>query len=191
MPVNYSPLESKSGFVSNNFSVDSAGNLTAEAITGAIITADTIILNGVPLAGSGGGPAGLELDGNFIVAEGSTPYISIINGQVQITNRSDSIGSIDNVDIGVTTPAIGIFTDLTSDGDINFSPIATKTFIINPADIGTIDNVNIGVTTEGTGRFSSLILTSEATQDDQVSTKGYVDTRINVFSAAFSIALGS
>lgn len=188
MTVSYAPFESKSGFISNNFSVDSSGNLTAT-----VVNAATIILNGTVLAGSGQGAEQtlFDLNSDFRISEGSTPYISVINGQVQITNRFDSVGSIDNVDIGVTSPAIGIFTDLSSDGDINLSPIATKDFIINPADTGTIDNINIGVTTEGTGRFSSIVITTEATLDNEVPSKSYVDNKINILSTALSIALGA
>lgn len=191
MAITFSPLESKSGFSSPNFTVDNLGNLTAAVINSNLINAETIFLNGSPIIGSGSSPVLFELTGDFRVTEGSTPYISIVNGQVQITNRSDSVGTLDNIDIGTITPATAEFTDLTVTGDVNISPISGKIFTLDPVDIGTIDNVNIGVTTEGTGRFSSLEITNEATLDTEVPTKGYVDNQINLFSTAFSIAFGA
>lgn len=186
MTVNYAPLESKSGFSSPGFSVNSTGILTSQSVTTDlistdnlitnIVTANNVIVNGQSLSTPTSLPI-LEITGDFSVTEGSTAYLVINNGQIAITNRSDTVGSINNVNIGDITPAEGNFTNLT----------ASTSLTLNVSNTGTINNVNIGATTAGTGRFTSVILTQEAVTDSQVPTKRYVDTRIT----ALAIALGT
>lgn len=55
----------------------------------------------------------LEIDGDLIVAQGSTPYLRIENGNVVLTSFGGSPGSINNIAIGDVVPASGGFTSLT------------------------------------------------------------------------------
>lgn len=141
MAVTYNPFVSKYGFKSDGFEVDSSGNITAGNLETQNITVNndivadsidvsTIKLDGSVLFGSGEGSQAFQIEKDFIISEGSTPYLSVINGQVSINNRFDSVGTIDNVDIGTVSPAIGIFTDLTSSnitGNLaNFTNIRTS-----------------------------------------------------------------
>lgn len=125
MAVVYNPFISKYGFKSDGFEVDSSGNIFAgnietqnisvnNDIVADSIDVSTIKLDGSVLFGVGEGSQAFQLEKDFIISEGSTPYLSIINGQVTINNRFDSVGKIDNVDIGTIVPAIGNFTDLNS-----------------------------------------------------------------------------
>lgn len=134
MSVTFNPFLSKYGFKSDGFEVDSSGNLSAENLNVQSIAVNTDItansvdvsiikLNGSVLFGSGTGSATFQLENDFIVSEGSTPYLSVINGQISINNRSDSTGTIDNVDIGTVTPGTGVFTDLTSNNITSVSGI--------------------------------------------------------------------
>lgn len=181
MAVSYSPFESKSGFSSPGFLVNSTGVLTTQTITTNSINATTIDTANITINGNSiSQPStlpNLEITGDFIISEGSTHYISVVNGQIILTNRSDSTGSINNIDIGNLTPRSGYFTNLS----------ATTSLTLNVSSTGTINNVNIGATTAGTGRFTAITLTQEAVTDSQVPTKRYVDTRI----PALAIALGS
>ena len=192
MAVNYSPFESKTGFKSPGFSINPTGTLEVTSIVTPIIETGTVVLNGIPLGGSAS--LDLYLEGNFSVSEGSTPYISIANGQVSIRNRDDGIGTIDNMDIGAVISGTGRFTTLIADSDVSFNgidqiitltPSVTGSVIIQPDVTGSIDNMNVGVSVAGTGKFTSLTLTQEATGTMEVPTKGYVDTKISAFSIAF------
>lgn len=203
--VTYNPFISKSGFKSEGFEVDSVGNLVAnnidsqEIITNSI-DASTIKLNGVTLFGSDGSSAAtaFEVTGDFIVSEGSTPYLSIINGQIVINNRSDSVGKIDNVDIGSIVPASGAFTSIvTPSVESNLS----IDFLINNTSVGeitsngsniplidtTIDNTAIGSTTPNTATFTTASINNLPTLPSHATRKDYVDNQISAFSIAFGI----
>lgn len=192
MPVNYLPFESKTGFKSPGFNVDSSGTLDVQVINVPTINAETVILNGFPLGGESS--TDLNITGNFSVSEGSTPYLEIINGEITISNRLDSVGSINNMNIGALVPGTAKFTTLYVINDIDFietnqvitiAPAGAGTLIVNPTTTGSIDNINIGENIPGTGNFSSLTLTQEAEEITQVPTKGYVDAKITAFSIAF------
>lgn len=217
MPVTFNPFISKSGFKSGDFEVDSLGDLTAKdivanTILATSIDAASITINGVPVIGNNDSTINtFQIETDFIVSEGSTPYLSIINGQVTITNRSDSVGKIDNIDIGTNTPGIGNFTSI-STGVLGIPSIASSTnlnlaannaivFQINGTNRGrinedgldipvvntTINNTVIGNTTPTTGSFTSVTLSNAPSLPSSATRKDYVDNQISAFAIAFGI----
>ena len=135
MSVRYQPFESKSGFLSPGFSVNENGDLT---VSGNIDTTGSFKINGVPIIDPSDSIIALDaviqralglkeigtleylnVFGDVVISNASTPYIRIQGG----------IGNIDNVTIGASGPADGNFTslnvgpgdstgELTVDGDI-------------------------------------------------------------------------
>lgn len=211
MAVTYNPFISKYGFKSGDFEVNSLGNLTANDVVVNSIDAGSITINGTPIFANDDSTAAFQIDKDFIVSEGSTPYLSVINGQVTITNRSDSVGSINNVNIGTVTPGTGTFTNI-STGPIGVPVIESNTnlilsannavvFKINGVNKGkidnnginvpiinsTINNTAIGNTTPSTGAFTSATVTNQPSLPASVTRKDYVDTKITAFSIAFGI----
>jgi hypothetical protein len=105
MTVKYIPLESKSGFKSPGFLVSPDGSVSGKKLTLAEdLDVQNITLSGVELLsgadstislGDGikhsyleklGTLQYLNIDGDFTVSQASTPYISVINGEIRITN---------------------------------------------------------------------------------------------------------
>ena len=105
MTVKYVPLESKSGFKSPGFLVNPDGSVSGKSLTlSENLDVQNITLSGVELLsgadstislGDGikhsylekvGTLQYLNIDGDFTVSQSSTPYISVINGEIRITN---------------------------------------------------------------------------------------------------------
>ena len=201
--VIYNPFVSKSGFKSEGFEVDAVGNLTSDTINSQeiftnSIDASVIKLKGVTLFGDSDNPSLFEITGDLVVSEGSTPYLSVINGRVVIDSRADSTGKIDNVEIGITTPAAGKFTS------VNTSILEEAVEIdirIDGASIGKIDEDGIDIpvvdttinnTVIGNIAPSSAVFTIASVNDqpllpEHITRKDYVDNRISAFSIAFGI----
>lgn len=142
MSTRYVPFESKSGFRSPGFSVNENGDLT---VSGNIDTTGSFKINGVPIIDPSDSIIGLDpviqralglkeigtldylnVSGDVVISNASTPYIRIQGG----------IGNIDNVTIGASGPADGNFTslnvgpgdstgELTVDGDIYITKTPT------------------------------------------------------------------
>lgn len=105
MTVKYIPLESKSGFKSPEFLVTPDGRIQAKSITLVdALEVSNITVNGVELISGADSTISLSdgirhsyleklgtlqylnIDGDFTVSQASTPYISVINGEIRITN---------------------------------------------------------------------------------------------------------
>jgi len=201
MSINYLPLESKSGFKSPGFSVNENGDLTVDgavlfnsqlnvapdfAVNGVLIidSTDSIVALGDQIKHSSlvklGVLENLSIDGDFTVAQGSTPYVSIVNGHVEI-NSVASVGAIDNVDIGLKDP-----------GDANF-----KSVNIGPGDstgeLSVQGNASISLdltvtgdtTVSGDIAASNITVSNTPTANNQVTRKDYVDARATAFAVAF------
>ena len=198
MSVAYIPLESKSGFRSPGFRVDENGNLT---ISGALqigsdfSTSGIFRINGIELLDNTDSTVALgsairyssltklgtleflNIDGDLVVTQGSTPYIQIINGNTSI-NSVNGVGSINNIDIGLHIPADGNFKSLNvgpgdSQGELT---VQGALVVTGPStmtgSIAVSGDINIG---------SVPTLPTNATRKD------YVDARV----AAFAIAFGA
>lgn len=179
MSVNYIPLESKSGFRSPGFLVDESGNLTvtgAVSVSGSIDTTGSFKINGIPIIDASDSVIGLDpviqralglrqlgsldylnIDGDFRISEGSTPYFNVVNGHIEITSVS-AVGSINNMDIGLRSP-----------GDGNF-----KSLNVGPGDS------QGELTVQG-----DVYITNPATLPSHAVRKDYVDARVAAFSIAF------
>ena len=105
MTVKYIPLESKSGFKSPGFSVLPSGQIEAtNLVLSEPLTAPNIVISGIELLSGSDSTISLSdgithsyleklgtlqflnIDGDFTVSQASTPYISVINGEIRITN---------------------------------------------------------------------------------------------------------
>ena len=166
-------------------------NSTLAAIT---LSTPAGVING---PGLGAGATTLSLPAGSIitlVSDGANYWTQDwLGGNVSATTLSASAGvnlspsttgSIDNITIGNTTPALGKFTTLTATSanvNVTLSPTGTGTVTINPATAGNIDNVAIGQTTTAAGSFSTLKV---ATNTSGLSTPAYV------FKNASSISNG-
>ena len=104
-------------------------------------------------------------------------------GTGQVVIAPATLGTIDNVNIGVTTRGTGAFTTLTANSTVTFSPAAlvaispTGGLTINPSSVaGTINNTSIGVTTQAAGSFTTLaasgLVTSTNTTQGASATSG-------------------
>jgi hypothetical protein len=192
MSVAYIPLESKSGFKSPGFRVDENGNLT---ISGALqigadfSTSGIFRINGIELLDSTdstvalgssiryssltklGSLEFLNVDGDLIVTQGSTPYIQIINGNTSI-NSVNGVGAINNIDIGLGIPADGNFKSLNVGPGDSQGELSVQGFL------------NVFGAAAVTGDIS---VTNAPTEQTHVTRKDYVDARV----AAFAIAFGA
>jgi hypothetical protein len=197
MSITYLPFESKSGFKSPGFSVSERGDIVVDGavqfnsqfnvapdftVNGILVidNSDSVVSIGSEIKHSSLTRLGtlefLNVDGDFSVSQGSTPYIGIVNGRVTIASITSS-GSIENMDIGLKEP-----------GDANF-----KSVNIGPGDsageLSVQGNVivSLDLTVAGEMSTSNIAVTNTPTADNHATRKDYVDSRI----AAFSIAFGA
>jgi hypothetical protein len=86
-------------------------------------------------------------------------------GTGTVAIRPNTVGDIDNVNIGANVPWIGAFTQLTTSNSVNMAgngavitlnPSGSGSVIINPATLGSINKMSIGASTRSTGAFTTL-----------------------------------
>ena len=181
--VNSKKFKSEQGFESPKFTVDTNGRLTTS-----ILDVKQILLNGVPFVGqsdddTGGGDDGggetqnpfeniadLSVNNTFTVRQSNVNNMRVAKGIVTIA--STNTGTLDNVNVGMTTPGQAKFYEL----DLVSAPDSTAS-VIN-AD---------GATVNGTLTFTDGIAVATApVNNNDVTNKGYVDSQ----AIALSIALG-
>jgi hypothetical protein len=205
MSINYIPLESKSGFKSPGFSVNEVGDLVVDGavlfnsqlnvapdftVNGILIidATDSIVALGDGIKHSSltklGTLENLQIDGDFTVAQGSTPYVSIVNGHVEI-NSVAGVGSIDNMDIGLKDPRDANFKsvnigpgdstgELTVQGNASITIDLTVTGDISASDISAAD-ISAG----------DIVIANAPTAINHATRKDYVDSRATAFAVAF------
>jgi hypothetical protein len=140
--------------ITGNVSIN--GNVEA----GALVISDTSTFNNdVAIKGN------TSVNGDLVQSTGSIMLSSL------------SKGSIDNIDLGSTTPGSGDFTALT----------VTESADINPANTGRLDNINIGSRVRASASFSNVDISDKPIEPTAGANKNYVDNT----AAALSIALGS
>jgi hypothetical protein len=180
MTVTYSKFQTGDGFKSPSLDIDALGNISATSLDVLSLKIDGEVLFGIGAPGAvEGGPvtslapsivsSSLTSVGTLtgLTVQGNT---TISNGLVQI--NSLSTGTINNIDIGETTPGNGTFVSLT-------------------ATTGTITTLNSTTATLGTASATTVtsgtvVLNNAPTALNHATTKSYVDTQIT----ALSIALG-
>lgn len=103
-----------------------------------------------------------------------------------VTINPATLGSMDRVAIGATTPAAAAVTTLTAsaavtlspaNAAVNFSPTGTGTVTISPATASTMNNVAIGGTTPLAGAFTTLSATGAATVAALTASSSVIGTR--------------
>ena len=116
MTVQQKQFRSEFGFRSPEFLVDDSGNLTAGSLTTANLNSTTISIAGAPIIESNritenitnssletlGILQSLTVNGDVLLRKNNITRLSVINGRVVV--NSLTTGSIDNIDIGQTTP---------------------------------------------------------------------------------------
>jgi len=198
MSVAYIPLESKSGFKSPGFTVDENGNLTiigALSIGGDFSTTGIFYVNGIQLLDNTdstvslgsqiryssltklGSLEFLNIDGDLVVTQGSTPYIQIINGNTRV-NSVNGVGSMDNIDVGLKQPADGNFKSLNVGPGDSQGELSVQGNLI----VSGLSNLTGTVTVTG-----DVGITNLPTEQTHATRKDYVDARV----AAFAIAFGA
>ena len=87
------------------------------------------------------------------------------SGTGTVAIRPNTVGAIDNVNIGANVPWIGAFTQLATSSTVNLAgngavitlnPTGSGTVTINPATEGSINRMSIGATTRAAGNFTTL-----------------------------------
>lgn len=100
------------------------------------------------------------------------------SGLGTVTIRPNTVGAVDNVNIGATVPWIGSFTELNTNSTVNMigagaaislTPTGAGTVTINPATVGSINNMSVGASTRSTGAFTSLAANAAVTLDAAVA----------------------
>jgi hypothetical protein len=146
---------------------------------------------------SGGGIAITTNTSTNTLSFSISPSISVAN--LNVTNtlniNPSTLGSLDNIAIGATTPRAGTFSALTATGVVNLtpananvtiSPSGTGRLIIAPAGGGTMDNVVIGGTTPAAATFTNVALSStQQFASNSAVTKNFA----TALAAAYGIAM--
>lgn len=135
MTVSFKPLRTENGFQSPGFTVDASGNVEIDGtltVNSPIEVTDEInaiqlLVENVPLTennGTGlstsiltshlttlGTLDNLNVSGNVELTDNTSFLVlSIVNGEIAVTSKT--VGSIDNVDIGLVTPGLANFKDV-------------------------------------------------------------------------------
>ncbi len=196
MSINYIPFESKSGFRSPGFFVDELGNVQVKTLQvggsgeDSILRADQIYVKNIQLVEADfddsslvalgsqitassltrlGTLEYLNIDGDLRIAEGSSPYFSVVNGHVEIESFA-ATGRIDNIDIGLQNPAAGNFTSINVGiGDrLGELTVQGNASVTNDFTVG-----------------GDIAITNPPSLGSHATRKDYVDARISAFAIAF------
>ena len=189
MTVQQKQFRSEFGFRSPEFLVDDSGNLTAGSLTTANLNSTTISIAGAPIIESNritenitnssletlGILQSLTVNGDVLLRKNNITRLSVINGRVVV--NSLTTGSIDNIDIGQTTP-----------GKVN-------KYQLNVIDRNGVngefvaDGANISfdaATITGTVTYVENISVNAApTSGLHLARKDYVDNSVIAFAVAF------
>ena len=196
MTINYVPFESQSGFKSPGFRVSETGNLTVEGtvnLNGPINTSQNFTINGVVVIDDTDSVVSLgssiknssltrlgvleilQIDGDFTVAQGSSPYFSVVNGHIEIESFAGT-GRIDNIDIGLQNPGDANFKS------VNIGPGDSTGELSVQGDIIVTQDLTVGNSVSVTG---NVLISSIPTLDNHATRKDYVDSRATAFAVAF------
>lgn len=228
MSATFSPLRSTHGFQSPGFNVDPTGVVT---IAGTVTLDDTISVQQVFIQGVQilenvdstislgteiknsslsrlGKLEELEITGDLYLRNLTNDVnISVVGGVITI--NSTTVGNLDNIIIGTTTPVDAFFQDVTV-GEIGDEKTLTVNGIIDVLTSGTIPILNNTTLTSTTGNITTvnattvngttgiitditstdieaddIVINNTPVDQDHATRKDYVDTRITAFSIAF------
>jgi hypothetical protein len=192
-PFTIDALRSATGFSSPGFTVAPDGTLT---LSGDITVGGNFVLGNSGTIQSGSAvlltpsSLGSSITSSYLTSVGTLTGLSVagathLTGTVTI-NSTPVTGTIDNVDIGLTTPGVGSFSQLNITQSLNFDPAVT----------GSIDNTVIGGITPVAGTFTSVNTTSVSTTSASVANNLAVNgsltvggTNIKSLAIAMSVAM--
>lgn len=103
---------------------------------------------------------------NFTTVNSNITIVPTLNGKLVID--SGITGTMDNVNIGQTSPAAGTFNNLI-------------------ASSGSLNNIVIGDTSPSEGTFTSLVVNQTPQTNNEVANKQYVDNNSIVYAIAFGL----
>lgn len=196
MTINYVPFESQSGFKSPGFRVSETGNLTVDGtvnLNGPINTSQNFTINGIVVIDDTDSVVSLgssiknssltrlgileilQVDGDFTIAQGSSPYFSVVNGHVEIESFA-GVGRMDNIDIGLQNPADANFKS------VNIGPGDSTGELSVQGDIIVTQDLTVGNSISVTG---NVLISSIPVLDNHATRKDYVDSRATAFAVAF------
>lgn len=132
----------------------------------------------------------LELVGDLSIKDfEENNNISIVDGEITVT--STSLGSIDNIEIGQTTPANASFRNVNvgSEFDSSILTVTGTVVVSTSATIPTINSTTVNSTTVNTDSIDvdDITINNLPTEIYHATRKDYVDNRVS----ALSIALGA
>ena len=167
-----------------SFTANGAITFTSNADSSSTSTGAVVIAGGVGIAKNLNVGANLDVTGST-TAESTFTANAAVNlnpsnnnvslqpsGSGTVTIAPATAGTINNMDIGGTTPKSAKFTTLTTQGDVtlngdgsvvNLTPTGAGYVVINPGSAGSINKMSIGATTPSTGKFTTLQATTSAT----------------------------
>jgi hypothetical protein len=189
MTVQQKQFRSEFGFRSPKFLVDDLGNLTAGSLTTDNLNSTTISIDGAPVIESNritenitnssletlGTLESLTVNGDVVLRKNNINRLSIIDGRVVV--NSLTTGTIDNIDIGQTTPG-KVDTYQLNVVDRNG---ASGEFVANGANIS-FDAATI----TGTVTYvENISVNTLPTSGLHLARKDYVDNSVIAFAVAF------
>jgi hypothetical protein len=204
MSINYIPFESKSGFKSPGFAVSENGDITVDGkvqfnnqfnvapdftVNGILVidNSDSVVSLGDQIKNSSLTRVGtlefLNIEGDLVISQGSTPYFNIENGHVEMISINGT-GSIENMDIGLKEPADANFKS------VNIGPGDSTGELTVQGNIGVTQDINVGGELSIGGDLSvngDISINDLPTESNHATRKDYVDSRV----AAFAIAFGA
>lgn len=135
MTVIYKPFESQAGFTSPGFSVALNGSITSTSIdTNALLFGGVSLLNNTTL--------GLTIVNSSLTKVGTLNSLTVISSTPITLSSTGAIilapgtlGTINNMSIGATTPSTGVFTTLTAPTIATDTLTATANVIIGTVNI--------------------------------------------------------
>ena len=199
MTIKYIPFESRTGFKSPGFEVTPLGDITANSLKINITEAldvpslkvagidiinnddssfslgDSIINSSLQRLGT---LEYLNIEGDLMMTKGSSWTVSVVDGKITLLSGPE-VGTLDNIDIGSTAPALGTFTDVVSD------TLLTDT--LDVTGVSTLDSlyVNYDVLVVGTLEVTDITINNQPTEIYHATRKDYVDNKISAFAIAF------
>jgi hypothetical protein len=192
MTIRYIPFESKTGFKSPFFEVTPTGQILADSLyleqgldvqslkilgIDVINNDDSTLSLGDSILNSSLERVGtldyLNIAGDLMITKGSSWTVSVVDGKITLLSGPE-VGTIDNIDIGSTTPRLGTFTDVVSD----------TLDVTNGASVFSLtvtDDILVG----GEIATTRITINTQPTEVYHATRKDYVDNKISAFAIAF------
>jgi hypothetical protein len=192
MTIKYIPFESRTGFKSPGFEVTPLGDITANSLNitqeldvqslkvavieiinnddSSFSLGDSIINSSLQRLGT---LEYLNIEGDLMMTKGSSWTVSVVDGKITLLS-GPQVGSLDNIDIGSTAPALGTFTEVVTDS-------------LDVTGVATLDSlyVNYDMVVVGTSEVTDITINNQPTEIYHATRKDYVDTKISAFAIAF------